>query len=104
MTLYENIKAMVHSLDGDTNFFDVLAGVLQGPLRFIQSRDYVLQTSAGPLNEIGFTLQKARSRRYLAKTITDTDHADDLVLITDKVGDTEKLLHALEDAAAQIGL
>lgn len=50
MTLYENIKAMVHSLDGDTNFFDVLAGVLQGPLRFIQSRDYDLQTSVGPLN------------------------------------------------------
>ena len=27
--LYKNMKAMVHSLDGDTDFFDIVNGVLQ---------------------------------------------------------------------------
>ena len=30
MKLYENPKAMVHSHDRDTDFFDIVAGVLQG--------------------------------------------------------------------------
>ena len=28
--LYKNMKAMVHLTDNDTDFFDVVAGVLQG--------------------------------------------------------------------------
>ena len=30
MSLYKNTKAMTHSPDGDTDFFDIVAGVLQG--------------------------------------------------------------------------
>ena len=30
MMLNKNMKAMVHSPDGDTNFFDIVTGVLQG--------------------------------------------------------------------------
>ncbi len=30
MMLYKNAKAIVCSPDGDTNFFDIVAGVLQG--------------------------------------------------------------------------
>ena len=30
MMLYRNTKVKVHSLDGDTNYFDIVAGVLQG--------------------------------------------------------------------------
>ena len=30
MILYKNTKAMVHSPDGDTTYFDIVAGVLQG--------------------------------------------------------------------------
>ena len=37
--LYSNIKVKVHSLDGDTDFFDIAVGVLQGdtlaPYQFI---------------------------------------------------------------------
>ena len=108
MMLYKNSKAMVRSPDGDTDFFDVLAGVLQGdtlaPFLFILSLDYTLRTSVDSLNELGFTLEAAKSRRYPAKKITDADYADDLALITNKIKDAEKLLHALEDTAAQIGL
>ena len=28
--LYKNIKVKVHSLDGDTDYFNIVAGVLQG--------------------------------------------------------------------------
>ena len=30
MVLYKNTKAMVHSPDGDTNFFGIVNGVLKG--------------------------------------------------------------------------
>ena len=30
MILYKNKKAIVHSWDGDKDFFDIIAGVLQG--------------------------------------------------------------------------
>ena len=28
--LYKNMKVKIHSSDGDTDFFDIVAGVLQG--------------------------------------------------------------------------
>ncbi len=30
MMLYRNTKVRVHSLDGDTDYFNIVAGVLQG--------------------------------------------------------------------------
>ena len=30
MVLYQNMKAMVHLLDGDTHFFDTIVEILQG--------------------------------------------------------------------------
>ena len=49
MILYRNTKVKVRSLDGDTEYFDIVAGVLQGdtqaPYLFIISLDYVLRTS-----------------------------------------------------------
>ena len=57
--LYKSMEAMVHSPDGDTNFFNIDAGVLQGdilaPYLFILCLDYVLQTSIDLINENGFT-------------------------------------------------
>ena len=108
MMLYRNTKAMVRSPDGDTDFFNVVAGVLQGdtlaPFLFTLTLDYVLRTSVDKLNSFGFTLEKVKSRRYPAKKITDADYADDLALFSDKIDDAERLLHAVEEAAARIGL
>ena len=108
MMLYRNTKAMVRSPDGDTDFFNVVAGVLQGdtlaPFLFILTLDYILRTSVDKLNSFGFTLEKAKSRRYPAKKITDADYADNLALFSDKIDDAERLLHAVEEAAARIGL
>ena len=49
MRLYRNTKVKVPSPDGDTDYFDIVAGVLQGdtlaPYLFIICLDYVLRTS-----------------------------------------------------------
>ena len=48
--------------------------------------------------------QKERSRRYPAKTITDTDYADDIALLANAPTQAKTLLHSLEWAAAGISL
>ena len=45
-----------------------------------------------------------RSRRFPAKTITDTDYADDIVLLANTPNQAETLVHSLERASAGIGL
>ena len=96
------------SPDGDTEYFDIVAGVLQGdtlaPYLFIICLDYVLRTSIDKIRENGFQLTKRRSKRYPAKTITDADYADDLALLANTPNQAETLLHSLERAAAGIGL
>ena len=83
MMLYKNTKSMVRSPDGDTDFFDICVGVLQGdtlaPFLFILCLDYVLRNSIDKINHHGFTLEKTASRRHPAVKITDADYADDLV-------------------------
>ena len=108
MILYRNTKVKVRSLDGDIEYFDIVAGVLQGdtlaPYVFIICLDYVLRTSTNKIRENGFELTKKRSRRYPAKTITDADYADDIALLANTPNQAETLLHSLEPAAAGIGL
>ena len=45
--LYKNTKVMVPSPNSDTDFFDIISGVLQGytlpPFMFINCLDYILQ-------------------------------------------------------------
>ena len=69
MMLYKNTIVKVRSLDGDTDYFDIVAGVLQrdtlAPYLFIICLDYVLRTSI----ENGFTLAKKRK-----KEAEDTPH------------------------------
>ena len=108
MILYRNTKVKVRSPDGDTDSFDIVAGVLQGdtlaPYLFIICLDYVLRTSIDNMRENGFELTKKRSRRYPAKTITDADYADDIALLANTPNQAETLLHSLERVAAGIGL
>ena len=49
-------------------------------------------------------LKRARSKQYLATTITDTDYADDIVLLANTSTQAKSLLHTLEQAAGGIGL
>ena len=74
MMLYKNTKVKVHSPNGVTDFFDIVAGILQGDTLalylFIICLDYVLRTPIDLIKENGFTLKKARSRLYPAKRRT----------------------------------
>ena len=81
MILYRNTKVKVRSPDGDTDYFDIVAGILQGDTLtlylFIICLDYVLRISIDKIKENGFELTKKRSKTCPAKTITDADYADD---------------------------
>ena len=106
--LFRNTKVKVRSPDGDTEYFDIVARVLQGdtlsPYLFIICLDYVLTTSTDKIRENGFKLTKKRSRRYPAKTITDADYADDIAILGNTPNLAETRLHSLERAATGIGL
>ena len=100
MMPYGNTKVKVCSSDGDTDYFDIVAGVLQGdtlaPYLFIICLDYVLRTSIDKIKENNFKLTKERSRRYPAKTITNADYTNDIVLLANAPAPAETLLHSLE--------
>lgn len=108
MILYTDTRSMVRSPDGDTSFFDITAGVLQGdtlaPFIFIICLDYVLRKAIDENLDLGFTLNQRRSRRYPAKKITDADYADDIAVLTDNLDEATKLLHNIEQQAMVIGL
>ena len=98
--LYRNTKVKIRSPDGNTEYFDIVAGVLQedtqAPYLFIIGLHYVLRTSIEKVRENGFELTKKRSRRYPAKTITDADYADDIAILVNTPTKAETLLYSLE--------
>ena len=98
----------VRSPYGNTEYFDIVAGELQGdtqaPYLFIICIDYVLRTTIDKIKENGFQLTKKRSRWYPAKTIAGADYADDKALLANTPNQAETLLHSMEQAAAGIGL
>ena len=108
MILYRSTKVKVCSPDGDTQYFNIVAGVLQGDTLasylFIICLDYVLRTSIDKNRENGFELEKKRIKRYPAKTITDAYYADDIAILANTSNQAETLLHSLERAAIGIGL
>ena len=75
------MKVKVWSPDGDTNYFDIVAGVLQeytlAAYLFIICLDYVLRMSIDLMKENCFNLAKERNRRYLAQTIMFVDYTND---------------------------
>ena len=108
MMLYRNTKVKVRSPDGDTDFFNIVAGVQQGDTLaqyfFIICLDNMLRTSIYKMKENSFKLTKERSRRYPAQTITDADYTDDIALLANAPAQAETLLYSLEWAAAGIGM
>ena len=103
MMLYRNSKVKVRSPDGDSDYFDIGAGVRQGDTLALYLSiiclDYVLRTSIDKIK-----LTKERSRRYPTKTITVADYADYIALLANALAQAETLLHSLERAAAAIDL
>ena len=108
MIMYQDTRSMVCSPDGDTDFFHISAGVLQGdtlaPYIFIICLDYVLRKALDKNNELGFTLAKRKSKYFPTMKVTDTDYADDLAVLADVLKDATFLLHSIERTAKEIGL
>ena len=102
------MKVKVHSPYKDTDYFDIVAGVLQGDTLvlylFIICLDYILRLSIIFMKENGFKLAKEWSRRYPAETIMDANYTDDIVLLENTPTQAKNLLHSLEWAAGGIGL
>ena len=106
---YSETWAKVRTPDGDTEPFQILAGVLQGdtlaPFLFIVALDYALRCAInGREEELGFTLTRRASRRVPAKTLTDLDFADDISLISSSVQKACELLVEVERQCLRIGL
>ena len=110
MILCRNTKVKVRSPDGNTDYVDILAGVLQGdtlaPYLLIICLDHVFRTSIDEIRENGFELtkEKKEAEGYPAKTITLADDADDITILANTHNQAETLLHSMERAAASIGL
>ena len=104
--MYTNNRAMVMTSEGETDFFEVVTGVLQGdplaPYLFILVLDYALRTAV-TAND-GFTIEKRRSRRHQADNIADLDFADDIALLNETIAEAENLLHRLEKSTQSSGL
>ena len=66
-TLHTNTNAKVLAPDGETEQFDILAGVLQGdtlaPFLFILVLDYVLRISLDSNNNLGLLLSSRQGSR-----------------------------------------
>ena len=95
LMLYKSMNEIVLSLVGDTNFFNIVTGVLQRD-KFalylsIFCLDYVLPTFIDLIKENDFSLEKAR---YPVETITDADHADNQALLANTPAQTEYLLYS----------
>ena len=106
---YENTKAKVISPDGETEFFFVRKGVLQGdtlaPYLFVIVIDYLLRMSFKDKKDyLGLEIQQKKSRRHKAIRITDLDYADDLALISEQTEQAQESLHCLETEAEIVGL
>ena len=108
MMLHKNTKVRVHSPDGDTDYFDIVGGVLRrdttAPYLLIICLDYVFRMSIDLMKENGFKLAKERSRWQPTQTITDTDCANDIALLANSPTQAENLLYSQKWAAGGIGL
>ena len=107
--LYAGTKAKVLSPGGETEYFLILAGVLQGdtlaPYIFTIMIDYAMRQATGnDAPELGFNLDRKRSRRHNPNVITDLDFADDIALVAEELEQAQDFLHCVQENAAKIGL
>ena len=106
--LYTGTKAKVLSPDGETEFIETLTGVLQGdtlaPYIFTLMIDYAMRQAIGnDALDLGFKLDRKRSRRHNPDVITDLDFADDIALVTEELEQAQDFLHRVQQNAAKIG-
>ena len=67
--------------------------------------DYVIRrVTEGKETELGFELERRRSRRHPAISICDLDFADDIALLSEEIDQAQELLARVEHESAKMGL
>ena len=96
--------------DGETELFDISAGVLQGdtlaPFLFIIVLDCAKRRvmADGKEEELGFKITPRKSRRHPKVALADLDFADDIALISDAIDQVQELLMRVERECGRFGL
>jgi hypothetical protein len=81
-----------------------LQGDTLAPFLFIMVVDYILRMSLDTQKEKGLLLKARTSSRHPVEYITDTDFADNILLISGSLQNAQDLLLSLEKAANCVGL
>ena len=107
--IYEGSSAQVLTPDGETSFFDIVAGIFQGdtlaPFLFIIVLDYALREAFKISDsESGIVIEPRKSRRHPEIRIRDLAYADDIALLNTSIQLAENLLHCVEQSASEVGL
>ena len=104
---YSNLKAKIKSPDGETDYFKIYAGVMQGdtlaPFLFIIVLDYAMKKAIDG-RELGFTLNHRRSNRHPAVSICDLDFAEDIFPLSNEIDQARKLIHSVQYECRKVGL
>ena len=107
--IYEGSSAQVLTPDGETSFFDILAGIFQGdtlaPFLFIIVLDYALKEAFKLADtECGIIIEPRKGHRHPEIKIKDLAYADDIALLNKSLRLAENLLHCVEKSVMQVGL
>lgn len=102
MMLYKDTKAIVRSLDNDTDPFEAYSKViyLSHFSSYYVCLDYVLQTSLNIHNEIGFKIKNLGSEDILQCTLLMLT----TLIVLGQLFQAERLLHLLEISAVNIDI
>ena len=103
---------MVRSPSCNSNFFYIIAGVLQehllAPYMLMICQDYTLEISVDQTNRNGFTLKKKKKYKkqtiFCRKYIRDADFSDNLALIINTPAQIKSLLRSVEETVESIDL
>ena len=108
--MYTNTMARVVTPDGETEQFNITAGVLQGdtlaPFLFIIVLDYAMRKALadGKEEELGFTITPRKSRWHKKDVLADLDFADDISLLSDAIVQAQEILLRVEHECNKVGL
>ena len=112
LSMYKTHRGFIRTADGETDFFTIGAGVLQGdtlaPYLFIIVLNEILRKTILDASNSRVaipTTERQNSRHYFSPIcITDLNFADDIVLINNTVEAAEAMLHSIETEARKAGL
>jgi len=63
-----------------------------------------MRTATKGAENLGRTITKRQSRKFPATSLTDTNFADDIALLSDNIEDAQTLLTLVLNAANKVGL